>query len=199
MKTSKRFVSPVIMLFLLLTLNSCTMLDQINQVQQLALCEFNVLGVNEVSIAGIELQENMERDDLNAAQIMQLTAAVFRREMIVDFNLLLDIDNPNNKTAAMNRMDYELFIDNKEILTGQMNQPVNVGPNASAQLPMPIRLDLFKVLNNETQDALVNLAFKLTGDQSNPSEILLKVKPYIKVGGRELAYPGFLSVRHTLK
>lgn len=184
---------------MMLTLSSCDVMNQMSQVQQFALCEFDINGVDNVRIAGIELDENMDRDDLNTAQLMQLTAAIFKKEMIVDFDVLLKINNPNNKTAAMNRMDYELFIDNKQILTGQMNQPVNVPPNTSARVPMPIQLDLFKVLNNETQNSLVNLAFKLTGDKSDPAEILLKVKPYIKVGGRELAYPGFLNIRHTLK
>lgn len=174
-------------------------MNQMSQVQQLTLCEFDVNGVDKVRIAGIELDQNMDRSDLNAAQLMQLTAAIFQKEMIVDFDLLLNINNPNSKPAAMNRMDYELFIDNKQILTGQMNQAVNVGANTNASVQMPIQLDLFKVLNNETQSSLVNLAFKLTGDKSDPSEILLKVKPYIKVGGRELAYPGFMNVRHTLK
>ncbi len=199
MNRLKNVLFPVVLLTMMLALNSCDVLNQMSQVQQLALCEFDVHGVDKVRIAGIELDENMDRDDLNAAQLMQLAAAVFQKQMLVDFDLMLNINNPNSKPAAMNRMDYELFIDNKQILTGQMNQPVNVGANANTTVPMPIQLDLFKVLNNETQNSLVNLAFKLTGDESDPSEILLKVKPYIKVGGRELAYPGFLNVRHTLK
>ena len=199
MNKLKNVLFPVVLLTMMLALNSCDVLNQMSQVQQLALCEFDVHGVDKVRIAGIELDENMDRDDLNAAQLMQLAAAVFQKQMLVDFDLMLNINNPNSKPAAMNRMDYELFIDNKQILTGQMNQPVNVGANANTTVPMPIQLDLFKVLNNETQNSLVNLAFKLTGDESDPSEILLKVKPYIKVGGRELAYPGFLNVRHTLK
>ncbi|MDY0077050.1 MAG: LEA type 2 family protein [Bacteroidales bacterium] len=195
----KNVLFPLALLIMILTISGCNVLNQVSQVQQLALCEFDVHGVDKVRIAGIELAENMDRDDLNTAQLMQLTAAIFQKKMPVDFDLLLNINNPNDKPAAMNRMDYELFIDNKQILTGQMNQPVNVGANTNSTIPMAIQLDLFKVLNDETQSTLVNLAFKLTGDESDPAEILLKVKPYIKVGGRELAYPGFLNVRHTLK
>ncbi|MBZ0242048.1 MAG: LEA type 2 family protein [Bacteroidales bacterium] len=199
MNKLKKLLFPIALLTILLSVNACDVLNQVSQVQQLALCEFDVHGLDRVRIAGIELDENMNRDDLNTAQLMQLTAAIFQKEMIVDFDLMLNINNPNSKPAAMNRMDYELFIDNKQILTGQMNQPVNVGANANSTIPMPIQLDLFKVLNDETQSTLVNLAFKLSGDPSDPAEILLKVKPYIKVGGRDLAYPGFLNVRHTLK
>ncbi len=198
-KIMKTLKSISIVFFMLFTITSCEVLDQMSQMQQLALCEFNVTGVDKVHIAGIQMDENTRKSDLGAAQIMQLTAAIFSRELPVDFDLQLNIDNPNDKPAAMNRMDYELFIDNKQILTGQMNQAVSVLPRSNSNVSMPIAIDLFKVLNNETQDALVNLAFKLTGDQSNPADILLKVKPYIQVGGKTLAYPGFLDLKYTLK
>jgi len=196
MKTLK---SISIVFFMLLTITSCEVLDQMSQMQQLALCEFKVTGVDQVHIAGIQMDENTRKRDLGAAQIMQLTAALFSRELPVDFDLQFNIENPNDKPAAMNRMDYELFIDNKQILVGQMNQTVSVLPKSNSNVSMPVAIDLFKVLNNETQDALVNLAFKLTGDKSNPADILLKVKPYIQVGSKTLAYPGFLDLKYTLQ
>ncbi|HOI31755.1 MAG: LEA type 2 family protein [Bacteroidales bacterium] len=196
MRTLKSFSAIV---FLLLAVTSCEVLDQMSQMQQLALCKFKVTGVDKVQIAGIEVDEHSSKSDLGVAQIMQLSAAIFKRELPVHFDLALNIDNPNKKPAAMNRMDYELYVDNRQLLTGQMNQSVNVAPMSNSNVSMPIAIDLFKVLNNETQDALVNLAFKLTGDPSNPSDILLKIKPYIQVGGKTLAYPGFLDLRYTLK
>jgi hypothetical protein len=198
-KIMKILKSVSVVFFMLIAITSCEVLDQMSQMQQLALCGFKVTGVNRVHIARIQMDENTRKSDLGAAQIMQLTAALFKRELPVDFDLQLNIDNPNDKTAAMNRMDYELFIDNKQILAGQMNKTVSVLPKSNSNVSMPIAIDLFKVLNNETQDALVNLAFKLTGDQSNPADILLKVKPYIQVGGKTLAYPGFLDLKYTLK
>jgi hypothetical protein len=190
-KIMKILKSVSVVFFMLIAITSCEVLDQMSQMQQLALCGFKVTGVNRVHIAGIQMDENTRKSDL--------TAALFKRELPVDFDLQLNIDNPNDKTAAMNRMDYELFIDNKQILAGQMNKTVSVLPKSNSNVSMPIAIDLFKVLNNETQDALVNLAFKLTGDQSNPADILLKVKPYIQVGGKTLAYPGFLDLKYTLK
>jgi len=196
MKTLK---SITVVFLLALTFTACDVLDQMSQMKQLALCEFNVIGIDKVKIAGIQLDEHTSKSDLGAGQIMQLSAAIFKRELPVHFDLGLNINNPNNKPAAMNRMDYELYVDNRQLITGQMNQAVNVAPMSNSNVSMPIAIDLFKVLNDETQDALVNLAFKLTGDPSNPSDILLKVKPYIQVGGRTLAYPGFMDLRYTLK
>jgi len=130
---------------------------------------------------------------------MQLTAALFQNKLPLDFDVLIKIDNPNNKPAAMTRMDYELFIDGKQLLTGNFQESVSVPAGGQKLISMPVQLDLLKALNGETKDAVVNLGFKLTGDASQPSEIMLKVKPYIKVGNSQLAYPGFLNIRHTIK
>ncbi len=189
----------ICLMALTVSFSSCDVLDQMSQVQQLSQCKFDINGVDQVHLAGIELQSNMSRKDLNAAQIMQLTAALFQNELPLDFDVMLKIDNPNNKPAAMTRMDYELFIDGKQLLTGQMMESVSIAAGGQKIVAMPVQLDLLKALSGETKDAVVNLGFKLTGDASQPSQIMLKVKPYINVGGRAIAYPGFLNISHTIK
>lgn len=189
----------ILMMALTASFSSCDVLDQMSQVQQLSQCKFDINGVDQVHLAGIELQSNMSRKDLNAAQIMQLTAALFQNKLPLDFDVMLKIDNPNNKPAAMTRMDYELFIDGKQLLTGQMMESVSIAAGGQKIVAMPVQLDLLKALSGETKDAVVNLGFKLTGDASQPSQIMLKVKPYINVGGRAIAYPGFLNISHTIK
>ena len=194
--------SKIIILFMMaltVSFSSCDVLEQMSQVQQLSQCKFDINGVDQVHLAGIELQPNMSRKDLDAAQIMQLTAALFQNKLPLDFDVMLKIDNPNNKPAAMTRMDYQLFIDGKQLLTGQMMESVSIAAGGQKIVAMPVQLDLLQALNGETKDAIVNLGFKLTGDASQPSEIMLKVKPYIKVGNSQLAYPGFLNISHTIK
>lgn len=193
--------SKIVIIFLALTVtfSSCDVLNQMSQVQQLSQCKFDINGVDQVHLAGIELQSNMNRKDLDAAQIMQLTTALFQNKLPLDFDVLLKIDNPNNKAAAMTRMDYELFIDGKKLLTGQMLESVSIAAGGQKVVPMPVSLDLLQALSGETKDAIVNLGFKLTGDASQPTQIMLKVKPYIKVGNSQLAYPGFLNINHTIK
>ncbi len=185
-------------LLLLFTAPSCELLEQSAQVQRLSLCTFDVSHVDQVKLAGIHLRDGMGYEDLNAAQIMTLTGALINNKLPLDFNLNVKVDNPNDKTAAMSRMDYTIFVDGLELVTGALNERYEIAPGGSTVIPMRLQLELFQALSGETGDALVNLAFKLTGDDSRTSELLFRVKPYIRVGGRELAYPGYLNVNHTL-
>ncbi|MGE4541782.1 MAG: hypothetical protein AB7D35_11015, partial [Bacteroidales bacterium] len=91
MKTLK---SITVVFLLALSFTACDVLDQMSQMKQLALCEFNVIGVDKVKIAGIQLDEHTIKSDLGAGQIMQLSAAIFKRELPVHFDLGLNINNP---------------------------------------------------------------------------------------------------------
>ncbi len=188
----------ILVLLMLLGLGSCGILEEAAQVQRLSLCTFDVNGVDQVKLAGIPLRDGMSYNDLNAIQLMSLTSAVMRRDLPLDFTLMVKVDNPNDKPAAMSRMDYTIFVDGLEIISGAFNERYDVPAGGSAIVPMRLQLELFQAMSGETGDALVNLAFKLTGDESRPSELMFRVKPYINVGGRQLAYPGYLNVKHSL-
>lgn len=198
MKIHQALPKLFVLFFLILGMQSCDILQQTAQMQRLSLCKFDVNGVSNVSLAGISLNEGMGRSDLNAAQIMQLTNALFSNRLPLKLNLLINVDNPNDKTAALSRMDYSLIVDGMELITGQMDQRFEIGPGAQTVIPLPVEVDLFKVLSGQNADVVSNLGFKLTGSSSEPVELLFKVKPYINVGMSQLAYPGFIEVKHTL-
>jgi hypothetical protein len=197
MKTLRKFYLLAILLPLLTT-PSCEILEQTAQVQRLSQCTFDVHSVDKIKLAGINIQQGMSYSDLNTSQIMSLTGALFRKELPLDFNLNVKVDNPNDKLAAMSRMDYIVFVDGVELIAGVFNERIEIAPGGSSIVPMDLHLDLFKALSGEAGDALINLAFKLSGSESRPTELLFKVKPYINVGGSQLAYPGYLNVNHTL-
>jgi hypothetical protein len=74
-----------------------------------------------------------------------------------------------------------------------------VPANSTNVVSIPIRTDLFQLFSGESADAIVNLAFKLAGANSNPVNLGIKVKPYITIGSQQLAYPDYISINKTLQ
>lgn len=194
----KRSSIGLLMIILLIGLPSCDILQQTAEIQRLSQCKFDLNGVEKVKLAGINLHEGMSRSDLNASQILQLTNALFSNKLPLSFDLLVKVDNPNDKTAAISRMDYSLIIDGLELVSGNLNQRYEVGASSATVIPLLINLDLFQALSEQNIETISNLAFKLTGSNSYPVNILFRVKPYIMVGSSQLAYPGFIDINHTL-
>jgi hypothetical protein len=80
-----------------------------------------------------------------------------------------------------------------------LNQAINVPAKSSNVVSIPITTDLFQLFSGESADAIVNLAFKLAGANSDPVNLGIKVKPYITINNSQLAYPDYISLDRVLR
>lgn len=121
-----------------------------------------------------------------------------KRELPVSFNVNVGVNNPNSIAAAMAKMDYILTLNGKQVISTTMNNGISVPANSNSVVSIPITTDLFQLFSGESADAILNLAFKLAGANSDPVNIGLKVKPYISINGQQLAYPDFITMNKVL-
>lgn len=187
-----------IILFVMMGLASCDVLNQVAQMANFANCTFNFASVNQIQMLGINLSKGMSRENLNAVQLLSLVNAISNRQLPVSFNVNVDVKNPNSIAAAMTKMDYIISLNGKQVISTTMNQAINVPANSSSVVTIPITTDLFQLFSGESADAIVNLAFKLAGASSDPVNVGLQVKPYININGQQLAYPNFITMNKVL-
>lgn len=182
-----------------LGLASCDVLNQVQQMTNFANCKFNFNSVNHIQMLGIDLSKGMTKESLNITQAISLAQALANRTLPVSFNLNLDVNNPNAFPASMAKMDYIVSLNGKEVINTTLNQSISVPANGNNTISIPISTDLFQLFSGESADAIVNLAFKMAGASSNPVNVGLKVKPYISIGGQQLAYPDYITLNKTLQ
>jgi hypothetical protein len=164
-----------------------------------AKCTFDFESVNSVQMLGVNLRKGMTKSDLSVGQLLQLTNALMSKSLPVTFNVNLDINNPNSTDASMTKMDYILTLNDKQIISTTMNNSISVPANSSNVVTIPVTTDLFQLFSGESADAILNLAFKLAGATSDPVNVGIKVKPYITVGGQQLAYPDYITMNKVLQ
>ncbi len=194
LQASKLLILIVLSLFLF----SCSVQQQISQTKQFSLCTFRVDSIMDVHLAGIPLRKGMKKADLNAGQMMQLAGSMFTGTLPLDFTVALKVINPNAKKAALSKLDYQVLLDGHLLIEGSLNEAVTVMPNDSSTLRIPVGADIFKELTGETAEAVMNLGFRISGKESHETVLEAKVKPYINVGGKTLAYPGFLTMKEKI-
>lgn len=188
----------LIILFVMMGLASCDVLNQVAQMANFANCTFNFNSVNQIQMLGINLSKGMSRENLNTVQLLSLVNAISNRQLPVSFNVNVDVKNPNSIAAAMTKMDYIISLNGKQVISTTMNQAINVPANSSSVVTIPITTDLFQLFSGESADAIVNLAFKLAGASSDPVNVGLQVKPYININGQQLAYPNYITMNKVL-
>lgn len=196
MSKIKKFL---LILLVAMGLTSCDVLMQMAQMASFANCTFDFNNVNSVQMLGMNLRKDMSRDDLNVSQALALTKALMTRTLPVTFNVNLDVTNPNNTDASMTRMDYILTLNEKQVISTTLNKSISVPANSKNTVTIPVTTDLFELFSGESADAILNLAFKLAGASSDPVNVGVKVKPYITVGGQQLAYPDYITMNKTLQ
>lgn len=189
----------ILILLVALGLSSCDILSQMHQMVTFAKCTFDFESVNSVQMLGVNLRKGMTKSDLSVGQLLQLTNTLMSKSLPVTFNVNLDINNPNSTAASMTKMDYILTLNDKQIISTTMNNSISVPANSSNVVTIPVTTDLFQLFSGESAEAIMNLAFKLAGATSNPVNVGIKVKPYITVGGQQLAYPDYITMNKVLQ
>lgn len=193
-----KFKKTLIILFVTMGLTSCELLNQAAQTINFASCKFNFNSVDNIQMLGINLSKSMSKTDLNITQLASLTNALINKRLPVTFNVNVGVENPNSIAASMAKMDYIISLNGKEVVSTTLNNSINVPANGSSVVSIPITTDLFQLFSGESGEAVLNLAFKLAGANSDPVQVGLKVKPYISINGQQLAYPNYITINKVL-
>lgn len=177
--------------------SSCEVLQQAAELTNFTKCKFRLHTINDLRIAGIDIQEKKSISDLNFFDAARLTAALTSNELPLDFMLNVQVKNPNQKQAAMNRFIWQLFIDDTQITEGVVTQRLEIAPNETANLPLLLSVNLKEVFTKESGNSLLNMVFNLVGSENEPTNISLRAKPTILVANREIVYPGFITISNA--
>jgi hypothetical protein len=179
----------------ILLLPGCSLLQQTSEMTNFSKCDFRLESVDNVNLAGINIENASSITDLGVMDYAKISSVLASGSLPLTFNLNVQARNPNNGKAAMNKLDWILFIDDIEMTRGILNDRVEILPNNITSFPVGMNFDLMKALSGESGNALLNFAFNLSGSGERPTRVKLKAKPTIYVGGTPLEYPGYITIK----
>ncbi len=177
-------------------LSSCEVLQQAAELSTFAKCKFRLHTIEDINLAGVAIQHKKSISDFNLIDAAKLTAAMASERLPLNFVLNVEVKNPNQKQAAMNKFIWQLFIDETEVTQGVLTQRLEILPNGTASLPLLLSIDLKEIFTKESGNSLLNLVFNLAGSANEPTKISLRAKPTIFVANREVVYPGFITIKN---
>ena len=183
-------------LSLILFLPSCDILQQVGEMQMLSKCEFRINTVTDINLAGVNVSNIQHISDVRPLDVLMLTNGVISNNLPLNFKLNLQVKNPNDQTASLNRIDWVLFIDDLQMLEGAINERFMVGPDATSTLPVQIGFNLAEALSDERADKIIDFALGLAEGSGKTTRVMVKLKPSVMVGQRSIMYPGWIEVRN---
>jgi LEA14-like dessication related protein len=176
-------------------LQGCDVVQQAQQAVNLTNCQFRIRSVENVTAAGVNVQNYKSIKDVSMTDAAKIMAAAAKTTFPLSMQLSMEGKNPNTASAGLNRFDYILFIDDIQMTAGSLEQSFVIPPNNGiAVIPLQISIDLKKVLSGKSLDAIMNFGFNLAGVGNKPTRITIKLKPTIMIGPTMLDYPGYITV-----
>ncbi len=191
----KKFKSALLVLMIIVS--SCDVVKDISGMYNFAKCDYRLSSVNNVRLAGVNVQNVNNLSALSIMDAARITTAIALNQLPLSFDLNVEVKNPNKEKAVMNGMEWILLIDNIEMTRGNLNHRIEVLPNnQSAMMPLTLSFDLKKVLTGKSADAVANFGMNLSGQGNKPSRIALKAKPSVVVGGITIPYPDYITIQN---
>ena len=169
----------------------------VRELKALAKCEFRINTVKETTLAGINVQQIRDYRDLNFAQAATVTKAYMSGNLPLSCILNVQVRNPNEQVAALNRLEWIALYNDFELVRGNVDSRVVVPPSGMSRIPIRISCNVRDVLNRLQRDKVLDSGFNLKDAQDRPKAIYLKLKPAFTIGkkGRALNYPGYITVK----
>jgi len=177
-----------------LILSSCA---QLREMASFAKCEFRLKTIENIRLAGVNVQNVNSINDLSVSDAGRLMTAVALNSFPLQFTLNVDVKNPNSNKASLNRLDWILFIDDIRMVEGTTNNRIEIEPNGGiTNYPLLFNMNLREVLSGKAGNSLINFGLNLAGAGNTPTRVTLRAKPYVYVGSVQIPYPGYFDIKN---
>lgn len=189
----KRLIS--LIFIVLISITSCDILEQMNEVRTFVSCDFSVNNVKINKLGGYDISGYTDAGDIRLNEIMSLGQQVLTGKLPAQ--ITIDIRAANNHTtkAAISGLEWELIMKNKQYGSGKLSEYVEVLPGKTSDFDVVVDFDLMEIINSGNLNSILDLVLDLDNKEKlNKLELLMKVKPYYKSGKEIREYPGFIYI-----
>ena len=181
----RRHGVPILLLLSVLALSACATLQEIAAIRNV---EFSLAGVTGGSLAGVEIGSVRTFSDLGVLDAARIGAAFADGRLPFEATLQVEASNPeDNRQARLVALAWTLFIDDRETISGDLDQEYVLPPGEPVSVPVTVRLDLLDFFDRQLESA-VNLALA-AGGAGEPTRIHLEAIPSVQTPLGVVRYP----------
>lgn len=175
---------------------SCSSVKQANNFKD---CTYSFASIEDLKVGNIDIQGKKSFRDLNMSETTGISQLLMAKKLPISLTANISITNPNSKTASIDVLEWILLIKDKEIAKGIINNKIEVKPNQTINIPIPISTDIGTVLKAFSLSEITHIMFNISDISGIPVEAKLKVKPAIRVGKKEIKSPSFFIINVPTK
>lgn len=196
----------LLILVLFITFTGCPSIkDVVKTITNIKTLQFKLDRVSNFTLNRVNLSQKSSIKDFSIQEGLLLTQAFGSKTFPTTFDLVVLAKNPNtgvkesNGTpVTLNRMEWNLYIDNVQTISGVVEDDITVDPsNSTSEIPIKINIDMYKFFQDRGYDNLLNLMLSIGGLNSKPTKLMLDIKPEFKTKFGVLPFSSRIKVVDT--
>ncbi len=191
-KSTSLLTHTLVLLSLVFVVQGCQTLKEIANLRNV---DFALGAVSNIDLAGVKLDNVNDYKDIRAGDIVKLTAAFLRKDMPLSFTLDVKANNPadNAVPARLVRLDWTLFLEERETISGSLEEEYVLTPGQLTRIPVGISFELTEFFQNNARD-IIELAASLKGEGGASKQVKLVATPIIDTLVGPIRYPEPITI-----
>lgn len=169
----------------------CTATKELMAVRQV---QFHLNGVSGARVAGVALDRVSSASDLGPTDLARVGAAILTGEVPLEVTVHIEGRNPetNTVTAKLTALDWTCAVDDRDLVSGTLDEPYSFAPGRARDIPLLVRCDLLKFGNRRAE--LVDVALAMAGRNSRAHRVSLRLTPSIDTALGRIRYPAPITL-----
>ncbi len=173
-----------------------------NTIENAERLRFKLGSIDKITVGGVNLSNVKSVDQLNITQSAGLLATLASGSLPTSLTVNLIAKNPDTypggtkeSSSLIKGLSWRLIVDDKELITGDIDKTIEIpGVGKQVTIPIPVKVDLMKMLGDGGLESLINLVSAMNGATGASSKVSLKIKPTIDTFLGGIAMPGEIEV-----
>ena len=173
---------------------SCNVSQELAAAYNMINCDYSYKSISGLNVAGINASNGLSLTNIaKVTSILSGTAT----SIPLQFNLNMDVKNPNSSAALLHGLQYIITIDGIDFTTGSLSKSLNIAAGQTQTIPLTIGLDLATLMRNNSKDAVVDIAKNFLGMGSKKSNVKLQVRPTFMIGSVPVTSPSYIPINFS--
>lgn len=170
--------------------------NDLNGAYNMTQCKYAYNSIADVAVSGINITSGASLSPINLVKLTTILAGN-PSSIPLNFTVNMNVTNPNQTPALLNKLQYAVSIDDIHFTDGILNQAVNIAGGETQTIPIAVGVDVATLMKNNSQSALLNIVKNIAGISDEKSTVSLSLRPTFNIGGQPITSPITFPVSFT--
>lgn len=195
---SKKLFAIIILIYAtMFFISGCNVIKTIESFGKL---KYKISSATDFNLAGININEKKSLQDFNSLEVLKLTTSFVKGNLPLSFILNVEAKNSDEKNLmsseiSISSFPYKLFLNDKEILQGNIDKPIYLPKDSgSILIPLKVQFDLAQSFKDKSFEDILNFVLSISGIKNSTSNIKLVAQPTLNTPIGEIKSPKEITI-----